>query len=96
MQITFSFLWDHWPHPGDFENRISHKPALGGWVGMGSVCSLANYSVAYEETQSYRVTISMIFCVLYFQRHFFLLLFNSNVVGVVPCGSRRKSPNTSS
>ena len=37
-------------HPGYFENRIPLKPALGG------VCSLANYSVAYEETQSNRVS----------------------------------------
>ena len=33
-----------------FENRIPLKPALG------DVCSLANYSVAYEETQSNRVS----------------------------------------
>ena len=33
-----------------FENRISLKSALGG------VCSLANYNVAYEETQSNRVS----------------------------------------
>ena len=36
--------------PGYFENRIPLKPALGG------VCSLANYSVAYEETQLNRVS----------------------------------------
>ena len=33
-----------------FENRIPIKPALGG------ICSLANYSVVYEETQLIRVT----------------------------------------
>ena len=43
----FSF-WDHWAHPGYFENRISLKPALG------SICSLANYSLAYDETKSNR------------------------------------------
>ena len=37
-------------HPGYFENRIPLKPALGG------VCSLVNYSVAYEETQSNQVS----------------------------------------
>ena len=37
-------------HPGYFENRIPLKPVLGG------VCSLANYSVAYEETQSNRIS----------------------------------------
>ena len=33
-----------------FENQIPLKPALG------DICSLANYSVAYEETQSNRVS----------------------------------------
>ena len=32
------------------KKRIPLKPALGG------LCSLANYSVAYEETQSNRVS----------------------------------------
>ena len=41
---------DHWAHPGYFENRMPLKPALGG------VCNLANYSFAYEETQSNRVS----------------------------------------
>ena len=50
VQVIFHFLWDHWAHPGYFKNRIPLKPALGG------VCSLANYSVAYEDTQSNRVT----------------------------------------
>ena len=36
------FLWDHLAHPGYFENRIPLK--------LVGVCSLANYSVAYEET----------------------------------------------
>ena len=44
------FLWDHWAHSGYFENKIPLKPALGG------VCSLANYKVAHEETQSNRVS----------------------------------------
>ena len=43
--------------PGYFENRLPLKPALeGGWWGRGgargAVCSLANYSIAYEETHS--------------------------------------------
>ena len=46
VQVIFYFLWDHWTHPGYFGNWIPLKPTLGG------VCSLANYSVAYEETQS--------------------------------------------
>ena len=41
------FLWDD---SGYFENRIPLKPAPGG------VCSLANYSVAYEETQSNHIS----------------------------------------
>ena len=43
VQVMFYFFWDHWANPGYFENRIPLKPALG------AVCSLANYSVAYEE-----------------------------------------------
>ena len=39
-----------WAHPCYFENRIPLKPTLGG------VYSLTNYSVAYEETQSNRVS----------------------------------------
>ena len=50
VQIIFYFLWDHWANPGYFEIRIPLKPALG------SVCSFANYSYAYEETLSYRVS----------------------------------------
>ena len=50
VQVIFYFLWDHWAHPGCFENRIPLKPALGG------ICSLANYSVTYEESQSNRVS----------------------------------------
>ena len=50
VQVIFYFLWDHWAHPGYFENRIPLKPALG------DVCTFANYSVAYEETQSNRVS----------------------------------------
>ena len=42
-----------------FENRIPLKPALGG------VCSLANYSVAYEETQSNRISNFRDFCVFF-------------------------------
>ena len=39
VRAIFYFFWDH------FENQIPLKPSLLG------VCSLANYSVAYEETQ---------------------------------------------
>ena len=56
----------HWVHLGYFENRIPLKPALGG------VCTLANYSVAYEEAQSNRVSD---FCVLPFQRQSFFFFF---------------------
>ena len=49
-QVIFYFLWDYWDHSGYFENQIPLKPALGG------VSSLANYSVAYEETQSNQVS----------------------------------------
>ena len=57
-----------WHFTGD---RIPLKPALRG------ICSLANYSVAYGETQSNRVSDFRDFlCVLRFQRQsfFFFLL----------------------
>ena len=34
-QVIFYFLWDHWVHPGYFENRIPLKPILGGRWGRG-------------------------------------------------------------
>ena len=45
-------VFAHSTHPGYFKNRIALKLALGG----GSVWSLANYSVVYEETQSNRAS----------------------------------------
>ena len=52
VQVIFCLLWIienmFFPHhfsPVYVENRIPLEPALEG------VCSLANYSVAYEETQ---------------------------------------------
>ena len=30
VQVIFYYLWDHWAHPGYFENGILFKPALGG------------------------------------------------------------------
>ena len=87
VQVKFYFLWDHWALTGYFENRIPVKPALGG------VCSLANYSVAYEETQSNRVSDFSWFCVFFVSKgNPFLLLFYSTVAGVVLCGGRKKSP----
>ena len=70
VQVIFSLLWDHWAHPGYFENQISLKPVLAG------ICSLANYSVAYEETQSNRVYDFRDFvCSLFPKANPFLLLF---------------------
>ena len=50
VQVIFYFLWNYWAQPGYFENWILLKPAIAG------VCSLTNNSVAYEETQSNRVS----------------------------------------
>ena len=50
VQVIFYFLWDHRADSGYSENRIPLKPALG------CVCSLANYSVTYKETNSNRVS----------------------------------------
>ena len=66
MQVIIYFFWDHLAHLGYFENQIPLKPALG------DVCSLANYSVAYEKTQSTESPIFMILRVLCFQRQSFL------------------------
>ena len=61
--ILFPF-WNHWAHSGYFENQIPLKLALGG------ICSLANYSVAYEETQT-ECPIFVILCVLCFKGNSF-------------------------
>ena len=67
------------------------KPALGAYVVP------ANYTVAYEETQSNQVSDYCGFvCSLFPEAFFFLLLFYSTVVVVVPCGGRKQSPCTSS
>ena len=69
--------------------HIEVKPALGG------ICSLANYSVAYEETQLNRVSDFRDFVFSMFPKAIlFLLVFYSTVAGVVPCGGRKKSPRT--
>ena len=44
----------------------------GGGLGEG-VCSLANYSVAYKETQSNRVSDFRYLCVLCFQRQLYYM-----------------------
>ena len=54
LQVIVAFLWDHWVRPSCCWGRMPLWPVLGGGGG-GGVCSLANYSVAYEETQSNRV-----------------------------------------
>ena len=73
MQIIFYFLWDHLARPGYFENRILLKPVLG------AVCSLSNYRVAYEETQSNRVSDfrDFVYC-LFPKATFFDILFSFN------------------
>ena len=64
VQVIFYFLWDHLAYPVFFvfflkiEYGLSRRPrgVGGGEGGGGSVCSLANYSVSYEVTQSNRVS----------------------------------------
>ena len=79
---------------------------------LGDICSLPNYSIAYEETQSKkkkkkkkkkrvreksRVSDFRDFvCSLFPKAIIFWLLFYSTVAGVVLCGGRKKSPRTSS
>ena len=76
-----------------FENQIPLKPA------QGDVCIIANYSVAYEETQSNQVSDFRDFVCSLFPKakgNLFLLLFYSTVAFVVPFGGRKKSPRASS
>ena len=59
----------------NFKNRIPLKPALG------SVCSLANYSAAHEETHSSRVfDFRNIVCSLFPKAipFYFYFTFNNN------------------
>ena len=58
-------------------------------MGGGVVCSLANYSVAYEETQSNRVSDVCDFVFFVSKGNPFLLLFYTTIAGVVPCGGRK-------
>ena len=61
-------------------------PGAGGWRkgGVGCVCSLANYSVAYEESQSNRVSDFRDFvCSLFPKAILFFLLFSQIVVTTV-------------
>ena len=52
-----------------------------GEGGGGCVCSLANYSVAYEETQSNRVSDFRDFCVVFVPKgNPFRLLFYHNFI----------------
>ena len=71
---TFSSSWL-------FENRIPLKPALEG------VCSLANNTVAYEETQSNRVSYFRDFVFFVSKGNPFLLLFIRSVCFVIVCST---------
>ena len=60
-------------------------------AGARGVCSLANYSVAYEEILSipslwFRDSVCSLFPKV--------ILFDIYLPGIVPCGSRKKSPRT--
>ena len=59
---------------------------------LGGIYNLANYSVAYEATQSNRVPDFRNFvCSLFPKAIPFDFHFCSTVAGVVPCGDRKKS-----
>ena len=75
MQVIFYYFWDYLAHLGYFETRIPLKPALGG------VCSLANYSVAHEETKSNRLSNFCDFvCSLFPKVIFFYFYFTIYVI----------------
>ena len=50
VQVIFYFFWDHWAHPGYFENQIPLKlvggGGGGGGGGWGGLMQPRNYSVA--------------------------------------------------
>ena len=72
---------------------MNFKARLCMCARLCGVCGLANYSVAYEETQSNRVSDFRDFCMFFVsQGNHFLLLFYSAVAGVVLCGGCKKSP----
>ena len=71
LKLLRKYLDDHWTYPGYFETQILIKPVLGG------VCSLANYSVAYEEISQTKSPIFEILFGLCFQRQYFILTFFS-------------------
>ena len=84
------FLWDYWTHPGLFENRIPLSRRQRGWGwGSGGVCSLANYSVAYETLNQTESPISVILCVLCLPRQsfFYSYYIQYNLNGSNPDGS---------
>ena len=73
VQVIFYFLWDHWAHPGYFENRIPLKPALGAYAASQTIVL---HMKRLNLTES---PIFVILCVLCFQkqRQFILLLFDN-------------------
>ena len=65
MQVISYFLWDHCAYPGDFENRIPLKLALGGRMQPNKLrCSRWRDSI--KQSPNF-----VILCVISFQRQIF-------------------------
>ena len=63
VKFVSSCFWDHWAHPGYFENRIPLKPALGGAYAPSQSTVLLMKRLNQTESPT-----SVILCVLCFQR----------------------------
>ena len=75
VQVISYFLWDHWAHPGYFENRITLRPALrgrGGGGGGWAYAALQTMVLQMKRLNQAEPPIFVILCVLYFQRQSFL------------------------
>ena len=64
VQVIFHFLWGHhWAHPGYFDNRIPHKPALG--VAYAASQTTVLHMKRLNQTES---PIFVILCVYLFPK----------------------------
>ena len=74
----------------------AYLPSALGTCSQKKLSQTEN-SVAYEVTQSNQISGFRIFYVYFVSKgNHFRILFYSTVAGVVPCGSRKKFPRSSS
>ena len=66
MQVIFYFLWDHWAHPGYFENGIPLKPALGAYAASHTTVL---HMMRLNQTESPFFVILCVLCWLLLTPH---------------------------